>query len=187
MAPMAAATVNRASARLTQDDDRALGFQGLVHAVERPSARHVHELQATQIQHQPLGASLRDLLQALDQAGRAGDIQVSCQGDGAVSLSQATSTRSSGTRSRMAPNLRKDPWLAPEQGRHGVRGGGGKVITFTLPDSGQVTGFSFTTGTTVASITFTLNIGGRPATVSQLYLGGKPAHPKSGSPLTITR
>jgi predicted outer membrane repeat protein len=65
--------------------------------------------------------------------------------------------------------------------------GTGKAITFTLPDSGTVTGFSFTTSTTVTSITLTLNIGGQPATTSQLFLGGTAAHPGSGSPLTYTR
>ena len=63
----------------------------------------------------------------------------------------------------------------------------GKAITFTLPDSGTVTGFSFTTSTQVAKITFTLGIGGHPATPSQLFLGGTAAHPASGSPLTFTR
>jgi predicted outer membrane repeat protein len=63
----------------------------------------------------------------------------------------------------------------------------GKAIAFTLPDSGTVTGFSFTTTATVASITFTLNIDGHPAPASQIFLGSKPAHPASGSPLTFTR
>jgi hypothetical protein len=63
----------------------------------------------------------------------------------------------------------------------------GKAITFTLPDSGTVTGFSFTTTATVTKITVTLNIGGHPATASQIYLGGTPGHPASGSPLTFTR
>jgi hypothetical protein len=65
--------------------------------------------------------------------------------------------------------------------------GTGKAITFTLPDSGTVTGFSFTTTATVAKITFTLNIGGQPATTSQLFLGHNTTHPASGSPLTFTR
>ena len=63
----------------------------------------------------------------------------------------------------------------------------GKAITFTLPDSGTVTGFQFTTSTTVTSITLTLNIAGHPATASQLFLGGTAAHPAGGSPLTFTR
>jgi hypothetical protein len=65
--------------------------------------------------------------------------------------------------------------------------GTGTAITFTLPDSGTVTGFSFTTSTQVAKITFTLDIGGHPATTSQLFLGGKATHPATGSPLTFTR
>jgi hypothetical protein len=65
--------------------------------------------------------------------------------------------------------------------------GTGKAITFTLPDSGTVTGFSFTTSTTVAKITFTLNIAGHPATASQIFLGHKTTHPATGSPLTFTR
>ena len=65
--------------------------------------------------------------------------------------------------------------------------GTGRAITFTLPDSGKVTGFAFTTSTKVTSITLTLDIGGHPATTSQLYLGSAPTHPASGSPLTLTR
>ncbi len=63
----------------------------------------------------------------------------------------------------------------------------GKVITFTLPNYGKVTGFSFTTAAKVTSITLTLNTGGHPATTSQLFLGNPPANPGSGSPLTFTR
>ena len=62
-----------------------------------------------------------------------------------------------------------------------------RAITFSLPDYGKVTGFSFTTSTTVPSITFTLNIGGHPATASRIFLGGTPTPASSGSPLTITR
>jgi predicted outer membrane repeat protein len=61
----------------------------------------------------------------------------------------------------------------------------GRVLTFTLPDSGKVTGFRFTTSK-APSITLTLNIAGHPATTSQLFLGGTAAHPASGSPLTFT-
>jgi hypothetical protein len=39
----------------------------------------------------------------------------------------------------------------------------------------------------VAKITFTLNIGGQPATTSQLFLGHTAAHPATGSPLTFKR
>jgi len=63
----------------------------------------------------------------------------------------------------------------------------GKVITFTLPDYGKVTGFSFTTTAKVSSISLTLDIGGHPATASQINLGGTPTNPGSGSPLTYTR
>jgi uncharacterized repeat protein (TIGR01451 family) len=63
----------------------------------------------------------------------------------------------------------------------------GKAITFTLPDHGQVTGFSFTTGTKVTSITFTLDIAGQPATTNTLYLGRHASQPATGSPLTFTR
>ena len=63
----------------------------------------------------------------------------------------------------------------------------GTAITFTLPDSGTVTGFSFTTSSQVAKITFTLNIAGHPATPSQLFLGHNTTHPTTGSPLTFTR
>jgi hypothetical protein len=63
----------------------------------------------------------------------------------------------------------------------------GRTITFSLPDSGKVTGFSFTTGTKVTSITFTLNINGQPATISQIYLGGAHTQATSGSPITYTR
>jgi hypothetical protein len=62
-----------------------------------------------------------------------------------------------------------------------------RAITFSLPDSGKVTGFSFTTSTKVTSITFTLNINGQPATTSQIYLGGTPTQAATGSPLTFTR
>ena len=62
-----------------------------------------------------------------------------------------------------------------------------RAITFSLPDYGKVTGFSFTTSTKVPSITFTLTIGGHPATATQINLGNPPAHPGSGSPLTFTR
>jgi uncharacterized repeat protein (TIGR01451 family) len=61
----------------------------------------------------------------------------------------------------------------------------GRVLTFTLPDSGTVTGFRFTTSK-APSITLTLNIAGHPATTSQLFLGGTAAHPATGSPLTFT-
>jgi len=63
----------------------------------------------------------------------------------------------------------------------------GKVITFTLPDYGKVTGFSFTTTATVPSITLTLTIGGHPATATQIYLGATPTPASTGSPLTYTR
>jgi hypothetical protein len=63
----------------------------------------------------------------------------------------------------------------------------GKAITFSLPDSGKVTGFSFTTTAKVTSIILTLNIGGHPATVTQINLGNPPTNPGSGSPLTFTR
>jgi hypothetical protein len=62
-----------------------------------------------------------------------------------------------------------------------------RAITFTVPDSGKVTGFSFTTTAKVPKITFTLNIGGHPATATQVFLGGAPTAASSGSPLTITR
>jgi len=63
----------------------------------------------------------------------------------------------------------------------------GKVITFTLPDYGKVTGFSFTTAATVHSITLTLNIGGHPAIATRIYLGATPTPASTGSPLTYTR
>ena len=63
----------------------------------------------------------------------------------------------------------------------------GKAITFTLPNYGKVTGFSFTTTAKVTSISLTLNIGGHPATVTQINLGNPPTNPGSGSPLTFTR
>jgi hypothetical protein len=63
----------------------------------------------------------------------------------------------------------------------------GRSITFSLPDSGKVTGFSFTTSTTATSITFTLDINGQPATTSQIYLGSPPAQATGGSPITYTR
>jgi hypothetical protein len=62
-----------------------------------------------------------------------------------------------------------------------------RAITFSLPDSGKVTGFSFTTGTKVTSITFTLTINGQPATTSQIYLGASHTQAASGSPITFTR
>ena len=63
----------------------------------------------------------------------------------------------------------------------------GKVITFSLPNYGKVTGFSFTTTAKVASITLTLAIGGHPATATQINLGSTPTQASSGSPLTFTR
>jgi hypothetical protein len=63
----------------------------------------------------------------------------------------------------------------------------GKVITFTLPNYGKVTGFHFTTTAKVTSITLTLAIAGHPATATQIYLGATPTNPASGSPLTFTR
>jgi hypothetical protein len=63
----------------------------------------------------------------------------------------------------------------------------GTTITFSLPDSGQVTGFQFTTTARVPSITFTLNIAGQPATANQVYLGGNSTPSATGSPLTFTR
>lgn len=39
----------------------------------------------------------------------------------------------------------------------------------------------------VTSITLTLDIGGHPAAASQIYLGGTPANPASGSPVAFTR
>jgi hypothetical protein len=63
----------------------------------------------------------------------------------------------------------------------------GRTITFSLPDSGKVTGFSFTTSTKATSITFTLTINGQPATTSQIYLGGAHTQATSGNPLTFTR
>ena len=63
----------------------------------------------------------------------------------------------------------------------------GKVITFSLPNYGKVTGFSFTTTAKVTSITLTLNIGGHPATATQINLGATPTQASSGSPLTFTR
>jgi hypothetical protein len=63
----------------------------------------------------------------------------------------------------------------------------GNTITFTLPNTGQLTGFSFTTGTTVTSITFTLNINGQPAGNLALHLGAFNTQSATGSPLTFTR
>jgi hypothetical protein len=62
-----------------------------------------------------------------------------------------------------------------------------KTLTFHVTDNGAVKGIKFATTPANTKITFTLNIGGHPATASQLFLGGKPAHPPSGSPLTFTR
>jgi uncharacterized repeat protein (TIGR01451 family) len=63
----------------------------------------------------------------------------------------------------------------------------GKTLTFHITDTGTVKGIRFATSPADAAITFALDIGARPATAGQLYLGGTPTHPGSGSPLTFTR
>jgi hypothetical protein len=63
----------------------------------------------------------------------------------------------------------------------------GKTLTFRFTDYGDIDGVQFTTTPANTTITFTLSIGGHPATASQLFLGSKPTHPASGSPLTFTR
>src|SRR5262249_1957807 len=62
-----------------------------------------------------------------------------------------------------------------------------KTLTFGFTDNGAVKGIKFATTAADTSITFTLNIAGHPATTSQLFLGGTPTHPPSGSPLTNPR
>ena len=62
-----------------------------------------------------------------------------------------------------------------------------KTLTFHVTDTTAVKGIRFTTTTPATSITVTLNIGGTPATASQLFLGGTPTQASSGSPLTFTR
>jgi len=62
-----------------------------------------------------------------------------------------------------------------------------KTLTFGFTDNGAVKGIKFATTAADTSITFTLNIAGHPATTTQLFLGGTPTHPASGSPLTYTR
>ena len=62
-----------------------------------------------------------------------------------------------------------------------------KTLTFQFTDNGAVKGIRFATTAADTSITFTLNIAGHPATTSQLFLGGTPTNPASGSPLTYTR
>jgi hypothetical protein len=63
----------------------------------------------------------------------------------------------------------------------------GRALTFQISNHGRVSGFTFTTSTQVRSITFALDVGGQPATASQLYQGGTPTQASSGSPLTYTR
>jgi predicted outer membrane repeat protein len=75
--------------------------------------------------------------------------------------------------------------ISPSAGHHVTITG--KAITFTLPNYGKVTGFSFTTTPAVTSITLTLDIGGHPATATQIYLGATPAQAATSSPLTFTR
>ena len=63
----------------------------------------------------------------------------------------------------------------------------GKTLTFHVTDNGAVKGIRFATSLANTKITFTLDIGGHPATASQLYLGGTPTQASSDSPLTFTR
>jgi hypothetical protein len=61
-----------------------------------------------------------------------------------------------------------------------------KTLSVTSSDSGRIGGIAFT-ATFATSITFTLDIGGHPATAAQIYLASPPAHSTSPSPLTFTR
>jgi hypothetical protein len=62
----------------------------------------------------------------------------------------------------------------------------GKTLTFTIASLVPVNGFRFT-AKQAASITFTLQVNGKPATARRIYLGATPAPPTSPSPLTFTR
>jgi hypothetical protein len=61
------------------------------------------------------------------------------------------------------------------------------TLTFRFTDNQGTDGLRFATSPADTSITFTLNIGGHPASTIQLYLGSTPTHPHTGSPLTFTR
>jgi hypothetical protein len=62
----------------------------------------------------------------------------------------------------------------------------GKTLTLTIASLVQVNGFRFT-AKQAASITFTLQVNGKPATARQIYLGATPTPPTRPSPLTFTR
>lgn len=63
----------------------------------------------------------------------------------------------------------------------------GRTITFSFEDFGDIDGIQFYTSAATASITFTLDIDGVPATSSQIFLGETKARPGTGSPLTFAR
>jgi hypothetical protein len=63
----------------------------------------------------------------------------------------------------------------------------GKTITFSSHDFGDLDGIRFVTSAAVSSLTFTLNIDGKPATRTQIHLGAAGTPATTPSPLTITR
>jgi hypothetical protein len=63
----------------------------------------------------------------------------------------------------------------------------GKTLTFRFTDRGDLDGVRFATTPANTSITFTLTIGGHPATARQLHLGRPPHQARHGSPLTFRR
>jgi hypothetical protein len=62
-----------------------------------------------------------------------------------------------------------------------------KTLTFRFTNDGDIDGIRFATTPADTSITFTLTIGGHPATARQPYLGRASTHPHTGSPLHFLR